>query len=413
MDQSCRSPQGIPEGNGTDAITVAVAHLDRNPHEIFRHFRPLTPLIRREDGSYVAIRASDVEQLITDPRTRQMETDLLRVRGLTGGALYDFFGHSMLFSNGPAHRRRRAPLSRAFAVQMISDLRPRIRAVANELIDTADPRREMDLLDQYSALIPARIISEILGIDAADVPRFTRWVYTMARAINSSFTRADVPEIEEATRQLTAYVEAVLANRRAQPRNDFITSYVGNANADDRLSPFEAVVQIVSVILGGSDTTRAAMTMQVSLLLQHRQQWDAVCSDAALIPGAVAEALRYEPSVGSVPRFTLEDIEIDGITVPANRLLTLSTMAAMRDPARHADPDRFDIRRADQRPRHLVFGGGSHRCLGEALAKAELEEGLAALAARLPHLQIVGEPATMLGHSGIRRVTGMRVGWTA
>jgi cytochrome P450 len=153
--------------------------------------------------------------------------------------------------------------------------------------------------------------------------------------------------------------------------------------------------------------------MQVSLLLQHRKQWDAVCRNAALIPGAVAEALRYEPSVGSVPRFTLAEIEIDGVTVPAHRLLTLSTVSAMRDPECHEEPDRFNIRRADQRTRHLVFGGGSHRCLGEALAKAELEEGLAVLAARLPQLQIIGEPAKMLGHSGIRRVTGMRVGWVA
>jgi cytochrome P450 len=399
--------------DGVEAITLTVAELERDPHQTYRTYRPRTPLIRREDGSYIAIRARDVEKLITDPRTRQMETDSLRVRGVTSGALYDFFAHSMLFTNGPVHRRRRSPLSRAFAVQLIADLRPRIRAVANELIDAAEPRREMDLLDEYSALIPARIIADILGIEPSDVPRFTRWAYTMARAINSSFTRADIPEIEEAARQLTAYVQAIIVRRQAQPKDDLISSFVKGVDGEGNLSAFEAAIQVVTLILAGSDTTRAAMTMQVSLLLQHRKQWEAVCRNATLIPGAVAEALRYEPSVGSVPRFTLTDIEIDGITVPANRLLTLSTVSAMRDPECHEDPDRFNIRRTDLRTRHLVFGGGSHRCLGEALAKAELEEGLAALAARLPQLQIVGEPAQMLGHSGIRRVTEMRVGWAA
>jgi cytochrome P450 len=399
--------------DGVEAITLTVAELERDPHEIYRQYRPRTPLIRREDGSYIAIRARDVEQLITDPRTRQMETDSLRARGVTSGALYDFFAHSMLFTNGPAHRRRRAPLSRAFAVKLIADLRPRIRAVANELIDVVEPRREMDLLDEYSALIPARMIADILGIEPSDVPHFTRWAYTMARAINSSFTRADVPEIEEAARQLTTYVEEMVARRRAEPRDDLMTSFVRGVEGEGNLSAFEAAIQLVTLILAGSDTTRAAMTMQVSLLLQHPKQWEAVCRNAALVPGAVAEALRYEPSVGSVPRFTLADIGIDGVTVPANRLLTLSTVSAMRDPECHEEPDRFNIRRADQRSRHLVFGGGSHRCLGEALAKAELEEGLAVLAARLPQLQIIGEPAKMLGHSGIRRVTGMRVGWAA
>jgi cytochrome P450 family 103 len=86
-------------------------------------------------------------------------------------------------------------------------------------------------------------------------------------------------------------------------------------------------------------------------------------------------------------------------------------MSAMRDPAVHADPDRFDIRRADQSRRHLVFGHGSHRCLGEALAKAELEEGLAALVTRLPQLRIVGDPPTVQGHGGIRRVSNLQVSW--
>ncbi len=399
--------------DGVDAITLTVAELERNPHETYRTWRPRTPLLRREDGSYIAIRARDVEKLITDPRTRQMETDSLRARGVTSGALYDFFAHSMLFTNGPAHRRRRAPLSRAFAVQLVAELRPRIRAVANELIDAAQPRREMELLDEYSALIPARIIADILGIASADVPRFTRWAYTMARAINSSFTPADIPEIEAAARALTAYVEEIVSRRMAQPGHDFISSFVKGVNGEGNLSAFDAAIQLVTLILAGSDTTRAAMTMQVSLLLQHRKQWDAVCRSAALIPGAVAESLRYEPSVGSVPRFTLTEIEIDGVTVPAHRLLTLSTVSAMRDPECHEDPDSFDIRRSDLRTRHLVFGGGSHRCLGEALAKAELEEGLAALSERLPQLQIIDEPAKMLGHSGIRRATAMHVGWEA
>jgi cytochrome P450 len=175
------------------------------------------------------------------------------------------------------------------------------------------------------------------------------------------------------------------------------------------LSPLETIVQIMTLILGGSDTTRAAMAVQVALLLQHREQWEAVCNDPALIPGAVSEALRYEPSVGSVPRVTLEDIELDGCVVPREQRLTLSTMSALRDPARYAEPDRFDIRRADHPARHPIFGGGVHRCLGELLARAELEEGLAALAARLPSLQLAGEPPTLTGHAGIRQLSGMRV----
>src|ERR1700704_3445725 len=113
-----------------EPTTLSIAALDRDPHGAFRRHRLITPVIRREDGSYIAIRAGDIERLATDPRTRQLETEMLRSRGITAGGLFDTFGNSMLFSNGPAHRRRRSPMSRAFAFKLIAELRPRIRALA-------------------------------------------------------------------------------------------------------------------------------------------------------------------------------------------------------------------------------------------------------------------------------------------
>jgi cytochrome P450 len=172
------------------------------------------------------------------------------------------------------------------------------------------------------------------------------------------------------------------------------------------------VAQVVTVIIGGSDTTRAAMAMQVALLLQHREQWEAVCNDLSQVSGAVSESLRYDPAVGSFPRIALEDIDIEGQVVKRGRIVSLSTMSAMRDPARYNDPDRFDIRRTDHPERHPVFGGGTHRCLGEALARAELEEGLTAVAERLPNLELMGAAPVLVGHSGIRRITGMSVRWS-
>jgi cytochrome P450 family 103 len=403
-DESRRADRSEPP-------TVSIAALDRDPHGVFRRHRILTPLIKREDGSYIAILAGDVERLATDPGTRQVETELLQSRGVAEGALFDFHNNSMLFTNGPDHRRRRAPLSRVFASRLIAELRPRIRAVAEGLIDSVYAQGEMDFLGQFAAVLPARIIGEILGLPETDVPRFTSWVYQLSRALSASFTREEVPEIDTAAGHLTAYVSELLASRRAAPRNDFLTSYAVAVEQEGNLSPIETLIQIVTVIVGGSDTTRTALAMQAALLLQHRDQWDAVCQDAALIPGAVSEALRYEPSVGSIPRFTCQDIEVRGYVVPRDRILSLSTLSAMRDPALYAEPDSFNIRRTDHPRRHLVFGAGVHRCLGEALARAELEEGLAALVERLPHLQIAGRPPTMFGHAGIRRMDAMRVSW--
>jgi cytochrome P450 len=135
-----------------------------------------------------------------------------------------------------------------------------------------------------------------------------------------------------------------------------------------------------------------------------------VCRDPALIPAAVAEALRFEPSAASVSRVATADIEIDGTVVPADSLVALSRMSAMRDERAFDRPDTFDISRSDPMRLHAVFGYGAHRCIGEALARAELEEGLAALTARIPQLQLDVTP-TIAGHYGIRRIDTMRVSW--
>ena len=390
---------------------IPAAELEFQPHRIFRTYRPLTPVIRREDGVYVAIRAADVDCLATDPRTRQMQTEIGLARGVTQGPLFDFFNNTMLLSNGVAHRRRRAPLSRAFALKVVNDLRPHIRQIVNDLIDKHYARGEMRFRDDLAAWIPARVVSDMLGMPATDIPEFTRNVYQLARSLTPSFSRGDVAELNEAAAWLTRYVETLLERRRHEPRDDLLTSYLQAVDEADVLSRIEALMQIVSVILAGSDTTRAALTIQLSLLLQHPDQWEALRRDPSRVRGAVLESLRYEPSVGSYPRFTLEEIEIDGCTIPRNMLLSMSTLSAMRDPALYRDPDRFDISRTDHPRRPMVFGAGAHRCLGETLALLELEETLAALAERLPNLNLVGDAPTVTGSGGIRQVSEMVVRW--
>jgi cytochrome P450 family 103 len=392
--------------------TLSTQELDRDPHALFRRMRLMTPFIRREDGCYLAIRSGDVERLCSDTRTRQAETERSEAQGITSGYLYDFLEHAMLFSNGGAHRQRRLPLSRAFAFRLIAELRPRIRAVAHKLIDAVEARGEMEFVDEFASLLPAQIICEILGLPEADIPQFTRWVYSISRVLSPSFERSELADMEAAAQQMTEYINVLLADRRATPRMDFLSSYVLGVDEAGKLTPVEVVSQIMAVIVGGGDSTRGALAIQMFLLLQHREQWEAACrGDSNVIAGAVSEALRYEPAVASTLRFTLEDIEIAGYVVPAGSLLSLSTLSAMRDPALYTEPDRFNIRRTDHPRRHLVFGGGAHRCLGEVLARAELEESLAALAERLPKLQLSGEPFTVYGHAGVRRISPLRLSW--
>lgn len=393
-----------------EPLRVTAEDFRPDPHAGFARVRPLSGLLDMDGAFPLAPRHADVERLMTDPRTRQIETEPLTLRGITEGALYDFYANSMLVSNAPAHGRRRAPAARTFAFKLIEAWRPRIRALVTELIETQAAAGEMNLLDAIAAPLPSRIIAEILGAPEEDAPRFAEMVYSMSRGIGA-FRDAQFPNIEAAAAELTAYVGELLAARRTAPRDDFLTDYVNSVDEAGRLTAAETLMQIVTLIIAGSDTTRFAFTALVSLLLERRAQWEAVCADPALAPGAVREALRYEPPVGSIGRVATEPLEIDGAPVEADTVLVLSMLSAQRDESVYADPQRFDITRCDHPRWSVTFGGGAHRCLGEALARAELEEALIALAQRLPGLEIVGAPAAYRGHTGIRGITPLTVGW--
>jgi cytochrome P450 len=316
----------------------------------------------------------------------------------------------MLVSNPPTHARRRRPAARAFAFKLIQAWRPRIRALVSDMIDQVADERETDFLGTIASSLPSRLIAEIIGAPEQDAPAFAAMVNTMARGLGS-FRPAEFEAIEAAAAGLTAYVERLLNERRRAPRDDFLSDYLRTVSETGELSDAETVIQIVSIIIGGSDTTRFGLTAMVSLLLQHRDQWDAVCADPGLASGAVLEALRFEPSVGSIGRVVTEPLSVDDVPFKPGAALNLSVLSAQRDEAVYAEPQAFNIARTDHPRWSVSFGMGPHRCLGEALARAEMEEALIVLSQRLPSLRLVGSPPTPKGHSGIRGITPMHVAW--
>jgi cytochrome P450 len=401
--------QSVAKARAIEMVTIE--ELETDPHGTLRRHRRVAPVISRDKGGFIVLRAADVDQLLRDPRVRHAETEFAQMQGVTEGALFDLFRFSMATSNGVDHRRRRSLFTRTFAAQMITTMRPFINAAANSLIDAWQGDRQMDLVDAYAAKIPAHTISAMLGLPPDDIPHFTKLVYSVSRIFSFTFTPDQLGDIKAAAADLRDYVERLLDKRRSAPCNDVLSTFLAEAVAEGELSPIEIVMQVVTLIIGGTDTTRVAMASQVSLLLQHRAQWEAVVANPGLVRNAVAEALRFEPSVGSVGRVTLEDVAFGDRTVPAGQFLVLSLMSALHDETVYAQPDVFDIRRGDQRREHLVFGGCSHCCIGEALAWAELEEGLAVISTRIPHLRFADTPPRVRGHVGIRRIDPMLVQW--
>lgn len=390
-------------------MAVSIQELDADPHGVFRRYRAEVPFIEHETGALIALRFEDIESLAKNPKMRATETAYPKMMGIPPGSLFDLFKHGMLTANGTTHRKRRSPFTGALASRLIQGLRLSVRETAEDLIKSWQNEREIDLVDRYTSLIPALTISRLLGLPQDDVPHFTRLSYQVSRVVSYTFKPEDIPDLEHAAQELQNYVSDLIEERRRQPGDDFLSRYVAEADDALDLSPIETVVQIIQLIIGGTDTTRVAGAMQVALLLQNREQWTAVCNNLDLVPAAVAEALRYEPSAASFARCSIEDIEISGRSIPAGQFIILSTMSAMRDERVYANPDVFDIYRTDSPRVHPVFGSGLHRCIGEGLAKLELEESLRALCRLAPQIRLAGPVPSLVGHSGIRRIGKMPV----
>ncbi|MFN3958882.1 MAG: cytochrome P450 [Parvularculaceae bacterium] len=379
------------------------------PHRVYAEARAAGDVAVNEIGIFIPLRHRHAGLVFDPALTRQIEMEPMFLRGISEGHLFEIYRDAMLFANGETHVKRRQPMARTFAFKLMDGMRPRVREIASEIIEAHRGKGPVNFLDDFSRAIPSRIIAEIVGAPPEDWPQFTRWVADAARGI-AFFTPDELPAINEGVAALNSYVARLLGERRENPRDDFLTTYARATAEEGKLTESEVRVQMAGVILAGSDTTRTGTAAILSQLLQNPDQWAMVCADPdRWKKAAVEEGLRYDPPVGSVGRVAIRDFDIDGVLIPEGRVVSISLVSALRDPEVYPDPDRFDIRRTGLPKWNIAFGAGAHRCLGEALARAEMEESIATIARLAPGTRIVGKPPTITGHVAIRSIDAMTV----
>lgn len=392
-----------------EPVLIETGRAFADPHGVYRLARAQSPVAVNEIGIFVPLRHRHADIVFDNANTRQVEMEPMFLRGINGGPLYEIYRDAMLFANGETHVKRRQPMARTFAYKLMDGMRPRVREIATEIINARKGQGPVNFLDDFSRAIPSRIIAEIVGAPPEDWPKFTKWVADAARGI-AFFDPSELPGIDAGVAALNAYVGRLLDDRRTAPRDDFMTSYARATAEEGRLTESEIRIQMAGVILAGSDTTRTGTASILSQLLQHPDQWAFVCADPdKWKKAAVEEGLRFDPPVASVGRVAIREFEIDGVVIPEGRVVSISLVSALRDPDVYPDPDRFNIRREGIPRWNIAFGGGAHRCLGEALARAEMEESIAAIARLAPKTRILGKPPTITGHVAIRHIDAMTV----
>ena len=195
--------------------------------------------------------------------------------------------------------------------------------------------------------------------------------------------------MEAADAELEAYLEDLIAAKRAAPGHDLLSDLIAVEEAGDRLSTEELVSLAVAVLMAGTDTTRNQLACALALFAEHPEQWALLAERPDLAPRAVEEAMRYLGAVRGTVRVTPEDVVFRDVLFPRGTLVSVALAAANRDPRTFDEPDSFDITR-ERTGQQMTFGSGIHHCMGAALARAELQEALVLLSRRMPGLAVDG-----------------------
>jgi len=209
------------------------------------------------------------------------------------------------------------------------------------------------------------VIAEMLGVDARDFVQFKRWSDARSQVFNIARTTEQTAELELARQALQDYFARAIDERRGRRGSDLVSALVSVYEAGDRLTEREIVITCDLLLIAGNLTTTDLIGNGVLALLRHPDQLAKLRARPELVPNAIEEILRCDPPVVQTGRLAVEPLEVGGSEVRAGEVMTASLVAAGHDPARHSDPHRFDVERADTS--HLAFGGGAHFCLGAPL----------------------------------------------
>jgi cytochrome P450 len=303
--------------------------------------------------------------------------------------------NSLLENEPPAHTRMRRLVAGAFARGHVERLRPRVAELAGRLADrVADAGSDgsaVDLIALYAEPLPVQVIAELLGVPEPDWHLLRPWSNAIVKMYEYGVSPAQRDAAERASAQFVAYLRGLVAERRLAPGPDLISSLIAETDGDGaRLSEDELVTTCTLLLNAGHEATVNVVGNGLTALLTQPEQLAAVRADDGLVDTAVEEMIRYDSPLQLFERTAISTTTIEDVVVEQGQKIAALLGAANRDPAVFADPDRFDVTRADNP--HLGFGAGIHFCVGAPLARVELQTSLRTLLRRFPRLALHETP---------------------
>ncbi|MFD8979498.1 cytochrome P450 [Streptomyces sp. NPDC059564] len=304
--------------------------------------------------------------------------------GFKGFSLPPALDANLLNIDAEDHLRLRRLVAQGFTPRHVEGMRKGVQEAVEGFVGRLEERIAADgsgdVVAECARPLPLKVIGDLLAVPEAQQGRFSGWVATMLAPTGREELAAAIGEIHR-------YLVELVAERRAAPGDDVLSGLIAARDEDDRLSENELVSLAFLILMAGSENVQHLISGGLLTLLTHPDQLAALRADPGLLPAAVEELLRHShPNHTAIRRFPTEPVEIGGVRIPAGDTVLFSLASAHRDPARYADPDRFDIARADQG--HLALGHGLHYCLGAPLARMQVTLALGALLRSLPGIRL-------------------------
>jgi hypothetical protein len=318
---------------------------------------------------------------------------------------------TMLTSDPPDHTRLRKLVSKAFTPRAVELLRPRIQEIVDELLDEAEKRGSMDLVQDLGYPVPVIVIAELLGVPPEDRAKFKKWSDEVVATLGGPFTPPDVLERARiSVEALAEYLRQVVHERRANPREDLITRLVAAEEEGQVLSEDEILATAILLLVAGNETTTHLIDNGTLALLKNPEQLQLLRDDPSLIKGGVEELLRYTGPVQATGRVLTEDLEIAGEKMEARQSVMTVLGAANRDPEKWGDTAN-DLDLTRNASDHVGLGDGIHFCLGAPLARAEAQIAIGSLVQRFPDLRMDGPDPEWGGTFIIRGIKSLPLTW--
>jgi cytochrome P450 len=381
-----------------------------DPYPIYRRYRENDPVHRGRSSPggrarWYVFRYDDVTRVLAHPHYGHDAAPLLASIPPEYETLVRLVGNWLVFMDPPRHGQLRTLLAGSFSTRVVARLRPLVTEIARDLISDTGQRSTLDLVGDFAAPLPILVISELLGVHQGS----RDWLRERAVALQkaSSGRASDYRRAETAATELTDFFSWEARRRRRDPDDDLITALV-KAGECGSVTEDEITATCVHLLTAGHETTTNLIGKAVLALLRNPAVLAELRADPELLTSTVDELIRYDCPVQMVTRWAYRDDVLRGHDIREGDTVVLVLGSANRDPSVFPEPD--ELRPRGRSNRHCGFGGGVHRCLGSALARAEAEIAIAVLLECLPGLHLTDEPVQfaedMVFHGPQRLVLG-------